>query len=56
MRRNEFELTFMVFTEPINSDNMSLLAVVTAFTSQGNSLIPCHQWNEEGYGTAYQYL
>lgn len=54
--RSEFELTFIVFTEPINSANMSRRAVVTGLTVQGNSLIPSHQWKLDGYGAAYQYL
>ena len=54
--RRLFEFTFIVFTEPMKSASISLLAVVTVFTCQGSSLMPSHQWNDDGYGTAYQYL
>lgn len=30
--------------------------MVRELTSQGRCLMPSHQWKEDGYGTAYQYL
>ena len=48
VRRRLFELTFIVFTLPINSANTSRRAVVTGDTVQGSALMPSCQWKLEG--------